>query len=147
VRRAALISPPGRQLSRAYALLRDMGLRHLPVLNSRHAPIGMLTRANFSRVQLHRAVKEFYVQDEVCLVQPRRMPRLRMSQLIDKQRSRAGLASGSEGRTIGGPLDTWQARLAADLGRLRTLQAPSPSPRAERALGATRWAPVSAEER
>jgi len=114
----------GCQMSRAYTLFRDMGLRHLPVVNSRQTPIGMLTRANFSRFQLHRSVKAFYDEEYVCAPDAKKsakkMPRLRMSETLAKQRTRMGLASGSDGRAIGGAVETWQARLAADLGRIGT---------------------------
>jgi CBS domain-containing protein len=47
-------------LSRAYKLFRDMGLRHLPVLDIQNRVVGMLARANFDEETLHRVVRTYY---------------------------------------------------------------------------------------
>jgi hypothetical protein len=38
----------------------QMGLRHLPVVDVSGAPVGMLTRANFSERTMHRMVQKYY---------------------------------------------------------------------------------------
>ena len=64
-------------LSRAYKLFRDMGLRHLPVLDVQNRVVGMLARANFDEEMLHHAVGAYYREEEVHQ-QPREIipPRL-----------------------------------------------------------------------
>jgi CBS domain-containing protein len=55
-------------LSRAYKLFRDMGLRHLPVLDIQNRVVGMLARANFDEETLHRVVRTYYRQVVLLLV-------------------------------------------------------------------------------
>jgi CBS domain-containing protein len=52
-------------LSRAYKLFREMGLRHLPVLDIQNRVVGMLARANFSEEALEHAVRAYYREEEL----------------------------------------------------------------------------------
>lgn len=92
-------------LSKSYLLFRKMGLRHLPVVDHSNRPVGVLSRASFSQLRLHRAIRAHY-SEEMLLSEEgvRRGPRMRAAKLIAEHQQR-----GAGG---GGPVPTWQLRLA-----------------------------------
>ena len=119
--------------------LLDMGLRHLPVLDVQNRVIGMLARENFNEVHysihllcllgtkvqilthtapqetLHLALRAYYTEEELHQ-QPGEMkpPRLHGSQQVARMLNRDTLVAEGGG-LIGGPVHTWQTRLASIL--------------------------------
>lgn len=104
-------------LSRAYKLFRDMGLRHLPVLDTQNRVVGVITRTNFAEETVHAALSTYYREEEIHQ-QPREIipPRLNGYQQVFRMLHREAIAAPeADGTLIGGPLHTWQTRLAAIL--------------------------------
>ena len=104
-------------LSRAYKLFRDMGLRHLPVLDTQNRVVGVITRTNFAEETVHAALSTYYREEEIHQ-QPREVipPRLNGYQQVFRMLNREAIvAPEADGTLIGGPLHTWQTRLAAIL--------------------------------
>mmetsp|Transcript_40539 Transcript_40539/g.63297 ORF Transcript_40539/g.63297 Transcript_40539/m.63297 type:complete len:872 (-) Transcript_40539:351-2966(-) len=114
-------------LSRAYDLFQQMSLRHLPVLDSHSRVVGMLARENLTKEMLHKAIATYYHPEEVHRQpQEKRTPRMRAQEQLQRQQRRVGLlvqgtedAGGGRNRRsalyTGGPVKSWQARLAPHL--------------------------------
>mmetsp|Transcript_36475 Transcript_36475/g.56980 ORF Transcript_36475/g.56980 Transcript_36475/m.56980 type:complete len:172 (+) Transcript_36475:1-516(+) len=123
---AQLLSPQtgytvyeGCQLSRAYKLFRHMGLRHLPVVNSKNEVLGMLTRSCFSDHNIFRALRTNYRDEELLLLpHKQKFSRMKTEELLHRQRAREGMQGAQgQGVGVGGVLKSWQVRLAERLGR------------------------------
>uniref|UniRef100_A0A7S4KVL4 Chloride channel protein n=1 Tax=Guillardia theta TaxID=55529 RepID=A0A7S4KVL4_GUITH len=99
-------------LSRAYKLFRNMGLRHLPVVDVQNRVVGMLARANFSEEVIHQAMTVYYHDDEIHQhASEEKNPRLKGYDTVSRQLNRHALYT-EEGGYIGGLVTTWQTRLA-----------------------------------
>ena len=72
-------------LSRAYKLFRDMGLRHLPVLDIQNRVVGMLARANFDEETLHRVVHTYYRRVEMPRTIAHGMPSIAIARCIRRK--------------------------------------------------------------
>mmetsp|Transcript_7070 Transcript_7070/g.13951 ORF Transcript_7070/g.13951 Transcript_7070/m.13951 type:complete len:121 (+) Transcript_7070:122-484(+) len=104
---------------RAYKLFRNMGLRHLPVIDVQNRVVGMLTRENFSHEVVGKAVEAYYREEDMHQqFGEARTPRLCGEEQVERQRQRTPLKT-DDGTTFGGAVLTWQVRLASVLRQQR----------------------------
>mmetsp|Transcript_10131 Transcript_10131/g.23683 ORF Transcript_10131/g.23683 Transcript_10131/m.23683 type:complete len:987 (+) Transcript_10131:176-3136(+) len=115
-------------LSKAFALFQHMSLRHLPVTDIHHRVVGILGRDNLTKELLHKTISAYYRPDDIHS-QPAEPhpPRLRAGLHLQQRQRRPGLpvrgselGGGSVHRAVplytGGPTQSWQARLANQVG-------------------------------